>query len=146
MISVLYHIATLLNSTLHCTACSFLMTMELHHCNFFQEFVTTVKRERESKQKQAERDRGKKVGGFADIEMQCDIDIYAKEEDSRIDARHTDAYHVSVVWICSDATIDTSSQSYYFLCCAVLCCADRRTALIRSSVVTSQAIIHQAYQ
>ena len=98
------------------------MTTELHHRNFFQEFVTTVKRERESKQKQAERDRGKKVGGFADIEMQCDIDIYAKEEDSRMDARHTDAYHVSVVWICSDATIDTSSPSYYLLCCTVLCC------------------------
>ena len=127
------------------------MTIELQHRNFFQEFVTTVKRERESKQKQAQRDRGRKVGGFADIEMQCDIAIYAKEEDSRMDARHTDAYHVSVVWICSDATIDTSSPSYYLLCCAVmyctmLYCADRRTALIRSSVVTSQAIIHQAYQ
>ena len=146
-------IATLHCTALHCTACSFLMTTELHHRNFFQEFVTTVKRERESKQKQAERYRGKKVGGFADIEKQCDIDIYiyAEEEDSRIDARHTDAYHVSVVWICSDATIDTSSPSYHLLCCtvlycAVLCCADRRTALTRSSVVTSQAIIHQAYQ
>ena len=112
--------SALLYSTLHCTACSFLMTIELHHRNFFQEFVTTVKRERESKQKQAERDRGKKVGGFADIEMQCDIDIYAKEEDSLIDAHYIDAYHVSVVWICSDATIDTSSPSYYLLCCTVL--------------------------
>ena len=115
--------SALLNSALHCTACSFLMTIELHHCNFFQEFVTTVKRERESKKKQAEQYRGRKVGGVADIEMQCDIAIYAKEEDSRIDARNTDAYHVSVVWICSDATIDTSSPSYYLLCCAVLYCA-----------------------
>ena len=114
--------SALLYSALHCTACLFLMTIELHHRNFFQEFVTTVKRERESKQKPAERYRGRKVGGFVDIVMQCDIGIYAKEEDSRIDARHTDAYHVSVVWICSDATIDTSSPSYYLLCCAVLYC------------------------
>ena len=116
-------IATLLYSTLHCTVRSFFMTIELHHRNFLQEFATTVKRERESEEEQAERDRGKKVGGFADIEMQCDIDICAKEEDSRVDARHTDAHHVSVVWICSDATIDTSSPSYHLLCCTVLYCA-----------------------
>ena len=62
------------------------MTIELHHRNFLQEFATTVKRERESEEEQAERDRGKKIGRYADIEMQRDIDIYAKEEDSRIDA------------------------------------------------------------
>ena len=62
------------------------MTIELHHRNFLQEFATTVKRERESEEEQAERDRGKKIGRYADIEMQCDIDIYAKEEDSQIDA------------------------------------------------------------
>ena len=28
----------------------------------------------------------RKIGRYADIEMQRDIDIYAKEEDSRIDA------------------------------------------------------------
>ena len=74
---------TLLYSTLHCTVCSFFMTIELYNRNFLQEFATTVKRERESEEEQAE---GKKVGGYADIEMQRDIDIYAKEEDSRIDA------------------------------------------------------------
>ena len=71
------------------------MTIELYHRNFLQEFATTVQRERESEEEQAERDRGKKDIEYVDIQMQCDIDIYAKEEDSRIDA-----YLVSVVWIC----------------------------------------------
>ena len=73
-------------SVLHCTACSFFMTIELHRRNFLQEFATTVKRERESEEEQAERDRGKKIGRYVDIERQHDINIYAKEEDSRIDA------------------------------------------------------------
>ena len=116
-------IATLLYlycTTLHCTVCSFFMTIELHHRNFLQEFATTVQRERESEEEQAERNRGKIDGEYVDIEMQCDIDIYAKEEDSRIDARHIDAHLVSVVWICSYATTDTSSASYYLLCCTLL--------------------------
>ena len=79
-------------STLHCTVCSFFMTIELHHRNFLQEFATTVKRERESEEEQAERDRGKKDREYVDFETQCDIAIYAKEEDSRIDA-----HFVSVV-------------------------------------------------
>ena len=92
------------------------MTIELYHRNFLQEFATTVERERESEEEQAERYRGKIDGEYVDIEMQHDIDIYAEEEDSRIDA-----HLVSVVWICLDATTDTSSASYYLLCCAVLC-------------------------
>ena len=77
---------TLLYSTLHCTVCSFFMTIELYHRNFLQEFAATVKRERESEKEQAERDRGKIDREYVDIEMQHDIDIYAEEEDSRIDA------------------------------------------------------------
>ena len=73
-------------SVLHCTACSFFMTIELHHRNFLQEFATTVKRETESEEEQAERNRGKKDREYVNSEMQLDIDIYAKEEDSRIDA------------------------------------------------------------
>ena len=107
-------------SVLHCTACSFFMTIELHYRNFLQEFATTVKRERESEEEQAERDRGKKIGRYADIEMQRDIDIYAKEEDSRIDARHIDADLVSASCICLNAMVDTSSASYSVLCCAAL--------------------------
>ena len=62
------------------------MTIELHHRNFLQEFAITVERERESEEEQAERNRGKIDGEIVDIEMQRDIDIYAKEEDSQIDA------------------------------------------------------------
>ena len=93
------------------------MTIELHHRNFLQEFATTVKRERESEEERAERDRGKIDREYVDIEMQrhIDIDIYAKEEDSRIDA-----HLVSVVWICSNTTTDTSSVSYHLLRCTVL--------------------------
>ena len=62
------------------------MTIELHHRNFLQEFAITVKRDRVSEEEQAERNRGKIDGEIVDIEMQRDIDIYAKEEDSQIDA------------------------------------------------------------
>ena len=59
--------------------------------------IACSKRERESEEEQAERDRGKKDREYVNIEMQHDIDIYAKEEDSRIDACHIDAHLVSVV-------------------------------------------------
>ena len=61
-----------------------------------------AKRKRERKEKHAEQDQGMRLGDEADVEMRRDV--HAKEEASKIDVCHIDAYFLLHIWICSDAT------------------------------------------